>query len=162
MSVQLAPEYHHGMEWTRITISARSFEKYQILKMIALAVLVIRTNTPRSVVANSFGRAKIDIPELPGYGLILEDALYETYNSEVARLAATSRAFGDLQPVSFGPFRDRIEEFKKSLFEKIMSSESERLGLLDWMRAIDRYSFLYTSYLNPRGIIDLSEVSRVL
>ncbi|TPX48376.1 hypothetical protein SeMB42_g00009 [Synchytrium endobioticum] len=152
-----APEYYNGMEWVRITISARSFEKYQIVKMIALAVLVIRTNTPRSVVANSFGRAKIDIPEIPGYGLLLEDASYDSYNSEIARLAAASPIVGDLQPVTFEPFRDHIEEFQRTLCKKVVSSEYEKLGLLDWTRAIDKYSFLYTSYLNPRGIIDLSE-----
>jgi tRNA pseudouridine38-40 synthase len=53
--------------------------------MIALAILVIHTNTPVSVIGNSFGHAKIEFPEAPALGLILDEPHYTQFNDYAIR-----------------------------------------------------------------------------
>ncbi|TPX33457.1 hypothetical protein SmJEL517_g03672 [Synchytrium microbalum] len=155
------PEYHNNMEWVRITFTAANFHKYQILKMVALAVLIIRTNTPRSIVANSFGFANIDIPEAPAYSLVLEDSKYDGINGEMQKLISASSTFATtLGTIKFAPYNPQIEEFKQRfIYEEIFNDEAEIMGFEAWMRTLDKFSFLY-HYLNPRGVLDLSEFQR--
>lgn len=68
-----------GMQWITVTLSAKGFAQSQIRKMISLAVLVTRTNTPRSLVGNSFGLQNIDIPEFPSWGLVCSELSFESY-----------------------------------------------------------------------------------
>jgi tRNA U38,U39,U40 pseudouridine synthase TruA len=56
--------------------------------------MVVRTNTPRSVVANSYSVHKIDIPEAPASTLILDEPHYNTFNADALQKQQ--------QPVHFG------------------------------------------------------------
>jgi tRNA pseudouridine38-40 synthase len=86
LNVELsAPEMHDGLEWVRVKVQAKAFARYQIRKMIALAIMVIHTNTPVSVIGNSFGYAKIEFPEAPGLGLILDEPHYTQFNDQAIR-----------------------------------------------------------------------------
>jgi tRNA pseudouridine38-40 synthase len=86
LNVELsAPEMHDGLEWLRVKVQAKAFARYQIRKMIALAILVIHTNTPVSVIGNSFGHAKIEFPEAPALGLILDEPHYTQFNDYAIR-----------------------------------------------------------------------------
>jgi tRNA pseudouridine(38-40) synthase len=137
-----APEVHFGMEWIRVKVQAKAFARYQFRKMMALAIFVIRTNTPRSVIANSFGVSKIDIPEAPASGLILEQPFYDEYNNN-------SHA-----NISFDDDKTPIERFRKSqVHDKIYRDEEDMMHFGEWLRSVDTYAFLYTHYLNQRGII---------
>ncbi|KAJ3195421.1 hypothetical protein HK101_000263 [Irineochytrium annulatum] len=100
------PEVHFGMEWIRVKVQARAFARFQIRRMLGLAILVIRTNTPRAVVANSFGFAQIDIPEAPAIGLICDEVFYLKYNEEPTRTQATR--------VDFNGVKDTVETFRKN------------------------------------------------
>jgi tRNA pseudouridine(38-40) synthase len=86
LNVELAaPQMHDGLEWVRVKVQAKAFARYQIRKMIALAIMVIRTNTPVSVIGNSFGYAKIELPEVPALGLILDEPHYNQFNDYASR-----------------------------------------------------------------------------
>ena len=74
------PEVHFGMEWIRVKVHATALARFQFRRMISLAIMVIRTNTPRSVVGNSFGIHCISIPESPARGLIFDAPFYGKYN----------------------------------------------------------------------------------
>jgi tRNA pseudouridine(38-40) synthase len=97
------PEMKGDMEWIRIKVQAKAFARLQVRKMMAFAIMVARTNTPRSVVANSFGYAKIVLPETPAYGLILDEPLYKDYNEYAATLARSPIEFDSIH-VSYSPF----------------------------------------------------------
>ncbi|KAJ1557860.1 tRNA pseudouridine synthase 1, partial [Cladochytrium tenue] len=70
--VRPAGEPASGMEFVRVKVRARAFARLQLRKMVALAILVVRTNTPRSLVASSFGIVKFDFPESPPHGMIFD------------------------------------------------------------------------------------------
>ncbi|KAJ3281662.1 tRNA pseudouridine synthase 1 [Borealophlyctis nickersoniae] len=141
------PEEHAGMEWVRIKVQSKAFARFQVRKMIALAIMVIRTNTPRSVVANSFGFARIEIPEAPAHCLILDQPHYDTYNSDAARR-------NDPAIIDFEPHFDEVTKFRHSqLHDPIYRQENDTMPFEQWLRSIDSYSFLYTFFLNQRGVI---------
>ncbi|KAJ1563761.1 tRNA pseudouridine synthase 1, partial [Nowakowskiella sp. JEL0078] len=130
------PEEHAGMEWVRIKVQAKAFARFQIRKMIG------KTNTPRSILGNSFGFAKIDIPEAPGHALILDETHYEGYNEKA----------GLSNGVNFTEYASAIEGFRKpAIHNAIYTDEYENMNFEEWVRSIDRFSFLYMYYLNPRG-----------
>ncbi|KAJ3182640.1 tRNA pseudouridine synthase 1 [Geranomyces variabilis] len=142
-----APEVHFGMEWVRVKVQAKAFARYQVRKMMAMAIMVIRTNTPRSVVANSFGYTNIDIPEAPGFGLILDEPFYDTFNSDCERR-------GDPKGVHFNKHQGPITEFRHHrIHDAIYRAELETMAFVKWTRNLDAYSFLYTYFLNERGVV---------
>ncbi|KAI8823668.1 pseudouridine synthase [Fimicolochytrium jonesii] len=142
-----APELHFGMEYIRVKVQAKAFARYQVRKMIAMAIMVVRTNTPRSIVANSFGYANIDIPEAPAFGLILDEPHYDTFNSDCDRR-------GDSHKISFHEHERSITEFRHhSIHDAIYRSELDAMQFQEWLRNLDAFSFLYTYYLNQRGVV---------
>ncbi|KAJ3034462.1 tRNA pseudouridine synthase 1 [Rhizophlyctis rosea] len=149
LNIELSkPEEHAGMEWVRVKVQAKAFARLQVRKMISLAVLVVRTNTPRSVVANSFGFAKVDAPECPAPFLILDQPHYDSYNSDCARRSAPT------QQIDFEKHYAAIQSFRHSkIHDAIYLAESHNMNFEKWLRSVDEYSFLYTYYLNQRGVI---------
>ncbi|KAJ3163206.1 tRNA pseudouridine synthase 1 [Geranomyces michiganensis] len=142
-----APQIHFGMEWVRVKVQAKAFARYQVRKMMAMAIMVIRTNTPRSVVANSFGYTNIDIPEAPGFGLILDEPFYDTFNSDCERR-------GDPKGIHFDQHQGPITEFRHHrIHDAIYRAELETMAFVKWTRNLDAYSFLYTYFLNERGVV---------
>ena len=137
-----APFVQDGMEWIKVSFTAKNFQKHQIRKMVSVAVMVTRTNTPRSVVGNSFGIAKMDIPEFPPFGLFLSDASYASYD--------VSAHGAELNLVMY---QEEIQTFKKSILAKMYAFEAEYLSVEPWIRSLDSYSFLYMYFLNSRGVI---------
>ena len=82
------------VEWIKVLVHGQSFQLHQIRKMMgalfclfrtweeysyhvnfwaAMAILVVRTGTPISVVKTSFTKARVTIPKAPGVGLILNN-----------------------------------------------------------------------------------------
>lgn len=109
-----------------------------------MLIMVIRTNTTRSVIANSFGIADIDIPEAPQDFLILEQPHYNNYNADCK--------VNKVQPVTFGDVTG-LSEFNEQIHESIYSREFHEMKFEQWLRDMDNYSFLYTYFLNERGLI---------
>lgn len=48
-----------------------------------MAVLVVRSGTPLSLIEESFGSTKINIPKAPALGLLLERPVFESYNTRL-------------------------------------------------------------------------------
>lgn len=128
------PHLVSGVEWVRIKIQAKAFARYQIRRMMAIMMMVIRTNTRPSVLGNSFGYARIDIPEAPAFSLILDEPMYDQ--------------------VSFTPYENQVQEFRQShIHAPIYQLERDEMRFEEWLRSLDNYSFLYTYFLNERGVI---------
>ncbi|KAJ3098278.1 tRNA pseudouridine synthase 1 [Phlyctochytrium planicorne] len=139
------PEIHFGMEWIRIKVQSKAFARYQIRRMIALAIQAIRTNTPRNVVSNSFGIQVMTIPESPAIGLIFDEPFYLAYNNQVSSPSYR---------IAFDQVSDVVEDFRRdSIHEAVYKSELKYMHFDAWLRSVDRYAFLYQHYLNPRGLV---------
>ena len=109
-----------------------------------MLIMVIRTNTPRSVIGNSFGFSKIDIPDTPAGFLILDQPHYNNYNADSERLGRHPVHFGDITG---------LREFRSTIHDAIFEKEIEELSYEQWLRQVDNYSFMYTHFLNQRGLI---------
>ncbi|CAD6900864.1 unnamed protein product [Tilletia controversa] len=92
------PKLINGTEWVSIKFHGQSFMLHQIRKMIGLLVLIARTPTPASLIAETYGPARIHVPKAPGLGLLLEQPLFGSYNAKVVqannRVAAVARNKG--------------------------------------------------------------------
>lgn len=100
--------------------------------MIALAILAVRTSTPPSLVAETFGPSRIHIPKAPALGLILLGPQYGEYNKRVGesnvkledlkaakRLDEASFLEQKRDPLEIGEDLDKkIQEFKKEMLLK--------------------------------------------
>lgn len=108
--------------------------------MIGLLILAVRTSTPASLVAETFGPSRIHIPKAPALGLILLGPEYEEYNKRVSESNEKFEALHkagrmddkELQEQLRGPIligdelAKRIEVFKQEeLFKKMWQAEEE-------------------------------------
>ncbi|KAJ3297713.1 tRNA pseudouridine synthase 1 [Blyttiomyces sp. JEL0837] len=140
------PEIHFGIEWVRIRISGKGFARGQIRRMVGLAVMVVRTNTPRSLIAQSFGRVRIGIPEAPGWGVIFESPCYDDYNNSPSRSYSAK--------ISFDMEKAVVERYRRVIIhDRVYRDEEEHMRYLDWIRSIDECAFLYSHFLNARGLV---------
>lgn len=73
------PIVHDDMEWIRITIHGQSFMLHQIRKMMGLAILMMRTKTPVSMVNEMFGTTRFNVPKAPALGLLLVEVSLITF-----------------------------------------------------------------------------------
>lgn len=54
----------------------------------------------------------------------------------------------------FNGNQDEVQTFRKSeIHSRVFEFEGKDMGFARWIRNMDAYSFLYTYFLNPRGVI---------
>ncbi len=110
--------------------------------MIGLLVLLGRTNAPSSLVPEMFGPARVHVPKAPGLGLLLENPLFEVYNTRIASTNRKLEKKRDKAPASaeverlianeardlvgYEPFRPQMNAFKqKFIYDRIFKTEEE-------------------------------------
>ncbi|KAI8146213.1 pseudouridine synthase [Fennellomyces sp. T-0311] len=114
------PTYFQGTEWLSVKLRGQSFMLHQIRKMMSMAMLVTRSNTPLSLIDRSFEATKINIPKAPALGLLLDQPLFDHYNQRV-------EGRDDREPIGFDKFQSQINEFKREwIYSKIF--ETDRAG----------------------------------
>jgi len=75
-----------GQEWVSIKIHGQSFILHQIRKMIGLLILVVRSNSPKQLIAETFKQEKIHVPKAPGLGLLLQELFFDAYDQKLLRV----------------------------------------------------------------------------
>lgn len=147
-----------GVEYISVGFLGQSFMLHQIVsllprslssrltslvsqrKMIALVILAVRTSTPASLVAETFGPSRIHIPKAPALGLILLGPEYDEYNKRVAesnKKLDDLKAAGRLDEESYAEqkrdpllisdeLNEKIQAFKKEmLLQRLWKMENE-------------------------------------
>lgn len=121
-----------GTEWVSIKIHGQSFMLHQIRKMIAMAVLVVRTGCPLTRISDAFGPNKINIPKAPALGLLLEAPVYEGYNSQLEK-------FG-YNHLDFSKYQKEMDAFKmKYIYDKIYGEEVKENVFYGFFGFIDTF-----------------------
>lgn len=121
-----------GTEWVSIKIHGQSFMLHQIRKMIAMAVLVVRTGCPLTRISDAFGPTKINIPKAPALGLLLEAPVYEGYNGQLEK-------FG-YSPIDFSKYQKEMDAFKmKYIYDKIYGEEVKENVFYGFFAFIDTF-----------------------
>ncbi|KAI8920088.1 pseudouridine synthase, partial [Powellomyces hirtus] len=143
------PIIRGGIEWVKCTVHGQSFMLHQIRKMIGLAILMVRTEAPVTLVKQAFENVKLNIPKAPALGLLLERTVYRMYNDKWANEAQER-----LEPVDFDKYKDTIDDFKeKWIYSRLIAEELETAQFDEWNRIIDSRSIDYAWFLTADGVL---------
>lgn len=126
------PKIIENTEWLSIKIHGQSFMMHQIRKMIAMAALIVRCGTPVTRIKDAFGPKDINIPKAPGLGLLLEQPVYDGYNSKLEAIG--------YDPINFEKWQEEVEAFKfKHIYDKIYSEEDREHVFFKFFAFIDSF-----------------------
>ena len=121
-----------GTEWVSIKIHGQLFMLHQIRKMIAMAVLVVRTGCPLDRISEAFGPTKINIPKAPALGLLLEAPVYESYNQLLEKYGYNH--------IDFSKYQAEMDAFKmKYIYDKIYAEEVKENVFYGFFAFIDTF-----------------------
>ncbi|KAI9340845.1 pseudouridine synthase [Obelidium mucronatum] len=143
------PQFHYGMEWIQVQVSApQPLPRGLFRSMMAMLVMVVRTNTPQSMIAASFGRgvAKIEgLPLAPVRGSGICDIGYNSWNESAAAQEGL---------IKFADDQNYVEGFAEgSVRDEVFIEEEDGMEFEEWLKEVDRHSYLYKHFLNARGVI---------
>ncbi|KAJ3202321.1 tRNA pseudouridine synthase 1 [Entophlyctis luteolus] len=156
---------HAGMEWIRIRIATPApLAHMQLRAMLAMLVLVVRTNTPLSVIAGSFGRTRIpNLPVAPVAGCGIADVDYSAWNYGLKLSTSTERGDGDGLihadgVIDFGELMPDLKQYVEGFVEgsvrdEVYIEEEDAMVYEAWLKEIDACAHSFTNFLNPRGIV---------
>ncbi|KAG8926627.1 tRNA pseudouridine synthase 1 [Tulasnella sp. 417] len=135
----------------------------QIRKMISMALMVCRTETPVSLIPETYGPRRITIPMAPALGLLLEQPLFGSYNDRVRsenaalekqKVSDEEKANRRRDEIDFSKHQKDIEEFKlKLIYERMREEEAKSNVFNRWIQLIDYYQGDDLAYLNAKGTI---------
>jgi tRNA pseudouridine38-40 synthase len=109
----------NGTEWLSLKVHGQSFMMHQIRKMVAMAVLVVRSGCDLQRIVEAYGETRISIPKAPGLGLLLERPVFDNYNKRAEKEFEKG-------PVDFKKFEKEIDEFKeREIYQRIYREEEE-------------------------------------
>lgn len=115
-----------------------------------MAMLIARTETPVSLIQQTFGEKRINIPKAPALGLLLERPVFDVYNDKL--LQKTSKE--DRIKIDFDVHKDKIETFKQEwIYSKIFDTEIQEHVFDGFLTFLDAQLGHEYDYLNPEGVI---------
>ncbi|KAF7370276.1 tRNA pseudouridine synthase 1 [Mycena sanguinolenta] len=160
-NIEIADPVVYGeTEWISVLFHGQSFMMHQ-RKMMSALVLSCRTGTPPQIIDELYGPRDVFIPKMPALGLLLEEPLFDTYNSKVARAneKLTPENPDYRPPINFEAHREAMAAFKQTYVYDNMRLVEDRDGLFDaWIRMVDAYDGNDLLYLNPKGTIPSAAV----
>jgi tRNA pseudouridine38-40 synthase len=164
-------------EWITLRVHGQSFMLHQIRKMVGLAVMAIRTKTPTSIVPETFKDVRINVPKAPGFGLLLERAMYTAYDFSRPLSIGTMKDLGKpgasvIQLISEIMSQSLyviwlLTYFKKAfkeqwIWKKMIEQELKDPEVAGWLRTVDLHSIELSWWLTKDGKIDAGKKPMVL
>ncbi|KAK4048363.1 tRNA pseudouridine synthase 1 [Microbotryomycetes sp. JL221] len=163
------------VEYISVGFLGQSFMLHQIRKMIGLAILAVRSGTPASLVAETFGPSRIHIPKAPALGLVLIGPEYQEYNKRIQHSNKKSQGLKQGGRISDkeadenmreavgveqeSELLDKINQFKReSLYGPMREREATENVFSKWLNYLDVLIGQDFEYLNPKGVIPPSAV----
>ncbi|CAG8601242.1 9879_t:CDS:2 [Acaulospora colombiana] len=156
-SIEVVPPAVYGdVEWLSVAIHGQSFMLHQ-RKMIALAILLTRSQGQPDIVSNLYEPDRIRVPNAPAAGLFLEEPVFETYNKKIAvangkwKDAASSgkKEHEDdsehaqnfiREPLDYDKHKEKIEAFKNKHIYEVMQTTEKEQGTFDaWLNSLDSH-----------------------
>ncbi|XP_053309759.1 pseudouridylate synthase 1 homolog [Spea bombifrons] len=156
MEMHCEPPFQQGgLELAVIKVKGQSFMMHQIRKMIGLVIAVVKGYAPVSIIERSWGEEKVDIPKVPGLGLVLEKVHFEKYN----------RRFGNdglHESLDWVEEEDKIESFKKEhIYPTIIQTEIQEKSMSTWMATLPIHDYEASSSQQNTDIHKVEGVSHV-
>lgn len=114
-------------------------------------MLITRTNTPISLIKDTFEENKINIPKAPALGLLLERPIFKVYNDKMRKKASNMI---ERDEIDFDKYNKEIEDFKKEwIYTKIFEAENQEHVFDGYLTSLDAHVGPDYTYLNEDGII---------
>ncbi|XP_077164265.1 pseudouridylate synthase 1 homolog isoform X2 [Paroedura picta] len=133
------PFVRDGIELAVIKVKGQSFMMHQIRKMIGLVIAVIKGYAPESILEQSWGEEKVDVPKAPGLGLVLERVHFEKYNQRFGN-------DGLHEALEWAAEADQIAAFKEQhIYPTIVSTEKEEKSMAGWLATLSNHDFSSTA-----------------
>nr|XP_056715056.1 pseudouridylate synthase 1 homolog [Euleptes europaea] len=133
------PFVRDGMELAVIKVKGQSFMMHQIRKMIGLVIAIVKGYAPESILEQSWGEEKVDVPKAPGLGLVLERVHFEKYN----------RRFGNdglHEALEWADEEEKITAFKEQyIYPTIVNTEKEEKSMENWLETLSIHDFNSTA-----------------
>ncbi|XP_046496892.1 pseudouridylate synthase 1 homolog isoform X1 [Equus quagga] len=134
------PFVREGMEFAVIKVKGQSFMTHQIRKMVGLVVAIVKGYAPESVLARSWGEAKVDVPKAPGLGLVLERVHFEKYNQRFGN-------DGLHEPLDWAQEEAEVAAFKEQhIYPAIVSTERHERSMAQWLSTLPVHDFSATAH----------------
>ncbi|KAM6155797.1 pseudouridylate synthase 1 homolog [Rhynchocyon petersi] len=129
------PFLRDGLEFAVITVKGQSFMMHQIRKMVGLVLAIVRGHAPESLLARSWGPAKVDVPKAPGLGLVLERVHFDKYNQRFG-------SDGLHEPLDWAAEEGAITAFKEChIFPSIVDTERRERSMAQWLSTLSAHDF---------------------
>ncbi|TRY88577.1 hypothetical protein DNTS_034550 [Danionella cerebrum] len=124
------PFLQQNSEFAVITVRGQSFMMHQIRKMIGLVIAVVKGYTDEGVMEKSWGEEKVDIPKVPGLGLMLEKVHFDQYNKRFG-------GDGIHEMLEWSKEEEAIAAFKeKHIYPSIVETELNEKSMVNWMTTL--------------------------
>ncbi|KAK0949308.1 tRNA pseudouridine synthase 1, partial [Friedmanniomyces endolithicus] len=133
-------------EWLSLKIHGQSFMMHQIRKMIGMVCLLVRSGSSLSTLGDSLGPERYSIPKVPGFGLLLERPVFDSYNALQAEKHGRERLL-------FSKFEEDIKAFKeREIYQRIFREEEERNEFGRFFQHVDNFREGYFLYVTSKGL----------
>ncbi|CAK7230663.1 tRNA pseudouridine synthase 1 [Sporothrix bragantina] len=133
-------------QWLSLKVHGQSFMMHQIRKMVAMAVMVTRCGTdPGPAMELSYGPRRISIPRAPGFGLLLERPVFDSYNSR-------AQSQHGKEPLDFKLYETELQAFKDhQIYGRIWDVEETQNVFHAFFHQLDNFRTSYYLWAVPGG-----------
>jgi tRNA pseudouridine38-40 synthase len=122
----------------------------KLISFLAMGMLIARTNTPISLIQETFGEKRINIPKAPALGLLLERPVFDVYNEKLLKKSNKE----DRIKIDFDKHKSEMDAFKQEwIYNKIFDTELEEHVFDGYLTSLDAHIGHDYDYLNPEGVI---------
>lgn len=124
------PFIKEGYEFAVLKVKGQSFMLHQIRKMVGLAIAVVRGYASDDVIEFSRSPFRIEVPQAPALGLMLEQLHYEKYDRKFGQ-------DGVHKPIQWPELAEDIEKFKHEyIFSNIVKKEISDRNMFNWLATL--------------------------
>lgn len=121
------PFVRKGVEFVVLKVKGQSFMLHQIRKMVALVLAIMRGYIDMELFNKAFTTEKLNIPRVPGLGLVLEFVHFDRYDYRYS-------TDGVHENLKWESHTAEIEEFKEEhIYPIIVSTEVNEKLMLTWI-----------------------------
>lgn len=123
------------VEFAKIKVKGQSFMMHQIRRMVGLVIAIMKGYTESYTITHAVEKERINIPQAPGLGLVLEKVHYDRYNNK----------YGDDGMHEILDFKEEdklVEDFYRSnIATTIIDTELKEKPMLAWIKGLKHHSF---------------------
>ncbi|KAI3994601.1 hypothetical protein MKX01_028345 [Papaver californicum] len=134
-----------GMDFVKCEVVGQSFMLHQIRKMVGLAVAVMRTGVPESLIDVALQKdVNFTAPTAPEVGLYLDECFFTSYNQKWKDTH---------EEISMKDYAEEAEDFKmKQIYPHIGSTEQKEGSVGIWLHSLNHRNYPDLNYLEANKV----------